>query len=247
MEQATFFPGANRRVTIGSPTKQCSNGRIVFGVVMPLTGESFASLPEWVGKGYEAVAGAFNEVNPEVQEVSDLSLAFSNDKPAGELFAPPSARLLGASLKGFRIVRAGDPDDPEVELHFKAYGPFTRDFWAWIGEMAGHEVYMAFPATISGTVAAAPVVDTLLDEEPHFEAERAGSCKPEHDAEFAGSGIDIPDDPTLEEDLGDDFEASVRKSMGVPEPFGEKIRLVDARGRGGKTGASKKRTTLAVN
>jgi hypothetical protein len=40
MQQETFFPSANRRVTLGSPTKQCSNGRIVFAVQMPLTGAS---------------------------------------------------------------------------------------------------------------------------------------------------------------------------------------------------------------
>ena len=30
MKNEAFFPGTHRRITIGSPTKQCSNGRIVF-------------------------------------------------------------------------------------------------------------------------------------------------------------------------------------------------------------------------
>jgi hypothetical protein len=257
MESTTFFPGANRRVTLGSPTKQCSNGRIVFAVQMPLTGESFASLPDWVGSGFEAVSKAFTEVNPEVQEVSDLALAFSNDAPKGELFAPPSARLPGASLKGFKIVRAGEPDDPEIELHFKAYGPFTRDFWAWIGEMAGQEVYMAFPSTVGGTVTVAKTAPALHDD-PDDEADRLENLKPEHDDEFSGTlsdlSGDIPEDPSLEEDLGPEFESQVRQSMGAPEPFGDKPRLVDARpGRGGKSkdGVKSKpngaRKSLAVN
>ena len=256
MESTTFFPGANRRVTLGSPTKQCSNGRIVFAVQMPLTGESFASLPDWVGSGFEAVSKAFMEVNPEVQEVSDLALAFSNDAPKGELFAPPSARLPGASLKGFKIVRAGEPDDPEIELHFKAYGPFTRDFWAWIGEMAGSEVYMAFPSTVGGTVTVAKTTPPLHDD-PDDEADRLENLKPEHDDEFSGTmdlNGDIPEDPSLEEDLGPEFESQVRQSMGAPEPFGDKPRLVDARpGRGGKDKSSVKskpngaRKSLAVN
>jgi hypothetical protein len=244
MESTTFFPGANRRVTLGSPTKQCSNGRIVFAVQMPLTGESFAGLPDWVGSGFEAVSKAFMEVNPEVQEVSDLALAFSNDAPKGELFAPPSARLPGASLKGFKIVRAGEPDDPEIELHFKAYGPFTRAFWAWIGEMAGNEVYMAFPSTVGGTVTvakSAPADDDDLDLEPEPEAGKIESLNG-----------DIPEDPTMEEALGEDFEAQVRQSMGAPEPFGDKPRLVDARPGRDKSGVSSKpkggaRKSLAVN
>jgi len=247
--EASFFPGANRRVTLGSPTKQCSNGRIVFGVQMPLTGESFASLPDWVGSGYTAVAKTFTEVNPEVQEVSDLALAFSNDEPKGELFAPPSSRLPGAALKGFKIVRAGEPDDPDIELQFKVYGPFTRDFWAWIGEMAGHEVYMAFPSTVGGTVTVKPETKPL-HEDPEMEANRLENLKPEHDAEFAGTS-DIPDDPSLEDMFPEEFidergkpvtmpgtaeyENQVRKSLGAPKPFGDKPRLVDARpGRGGK-------------
>ena len=248
MESTTFFPGANRRVTLGSPTKQCSNGRIVFAVQMPLTGESFASLPDWVGSGFKAVSTAFMEVNPEVQEVSDLALAFSNDAPKGELFAPPSARLPGASLKGFKIVRAGEPDDPEIELHFKAYGPFTRDFWAWIGEMAGQEVYMAFPSTVGGTVTVAKTAPALHNDPETPEWKRI--LGPELESQVRQSmdlNGDIPADPTMEEALGEEFEAQVRHSMGAPEPFSDKPRLVDARpGRGGKSKGSS-RKSLAVN
>ena len=132
MKTESFFPGTHRRITIGSPTKQCSNGRIVFLIQMPLSGESFVGMPDWVGAGFEAVSKSFTEVEPEVQQVSDLVLAFNNDKPASELFAPHSAKAPGSELKGFKIVRVGDPEDSAVELQFKAFVPFTRDFWAWI-------------------------------------------------------------------------------------------------------------------
>jgi len=46
-------------------------------------------------------------------------------------------------LKGFRSSR-GEPTT-EIELHFKAYGPFTRDFWGIRRWPAGG--YMAFPST----------------------------------------------------------------------------------------------------
>lgn len=237
--EATFFQGANRRVTIGSPTKQCSNGRIVFPIKMPLSGESFIGMPDWVGTGYTAVAQNFTEVDPEVQQVSDITLAFSNDKPAGELFEPPSAKVPGAELKVFKIKRTEDPDDPEVELHFKAFAPFTRDFWAWIGEMTGKEVYMAFPSSLGGTVKAAPAEQIQLTEAEQIEADRREALKPEHDEEFAT--------PSLADEFGPDYQEQVRQSMGAPEPMPEGIRHVDARpaarGRRGKGNGS----TLAVN
>lgn len=208
MEQPNFFHGANRRVTIGSPTKQCSNGRIVFPIKMPLTGESFVGMPDWVGTGYTAVSQNFTEVDPEVQQISDITLAFSNDKPAGELFQPPSAKVPGAELKGFKIKRTEDPDDPNVELHFKAFAPFTRDFWEWVGQMAGKEVYMAFPSTMAGTVKAVKQ-ESLPEEIPDAEAEAfAGDSNPE---EGPGSA---------------EFEQQVRQSIGAPEPLSEAPRLM---------------------
>ena len=236
MQTETFFPGTQRRVTLGSPTKQCSNGRIVFPIQMPLTGESFVGMPDWIGTGYDAVSKSFTEVDPEVQSVSDLVLAFSNDKPTGELFAPPSAKVPGAELKGFKITRVGEPDDPEVELHFKAFAPFTRDFWAWIGEMAGKEVYMAFPSSLSGAVTVMkseplPLVEAL---DAVIDAKEKGTEGEFQNAEAAyiqtvTNLTDIPEDPTIEEALGPEFEAQVRQSLGAPEPFSDKPRLVDAR------------------
>ena len=231
MEQATFFPGANRRITLGSPTKQCSNGRIVFAVYMPLTGESFTSLPDWVGDGFRAVCKTFTECSPEVESVSDLALTFSNNKPTGELFAPPSAKIAGAELKGFKIVRVSEKENPEVELQFKVYVQYSREFWAWIGEMAGKEVYMAFPSSIGGTVAVAPKSEPLpLTSDPDSEPTMTAPS-------------DVPEDPTMEEALGADFEAQVRQSMGAPEPFHDKHRMIDARPGRGEGGPRKPRPT----
>src|SRR5208283_4499646 len=126
MEQAMFFTGAQRRVHLGSVTKQASTGRIVVSVRMPLTGESLADLPDWLSSGYEAVSKQFSQVEPEVREISDLTVHFWNDAPAGGLFKPPAIRLPGASVKAFLIARCGEKDEPEVELRFKIYGPFTR-------------------------------------------------------------------------------------------------------------------------
>ena len=217
MQSDSFFPGTHRRITIGSPTKQCSIGRIVFPISMPLSGESFVGMPDWIGAGFRAVTDSFTEVEPEIQQVSDLVLAFHNDKPAGELFAPPSAKVPGSELKGFKITRVGDPEDQEIELQFKAFAPFTRDFWAWIGEMAGKEVYMAFPSSLSGRVVAVSGPKLPLGEDsPAGEAADATEASAEA----------LPADPSLTEELGPEFESQVRESMGAKAAG---PRMVDAR------------------
>ena len=221
MKNENFFAGTFRRVVIGSPTKQCSNGRIVFALQMPLSGESFVGMPTWIGEGFDAVKASFTEVEPEVQQVSDLELAFHNDKPAGELFAPPSAKVPGSELKGFKITRVGDPEDPKIELQFKAFAPFTRDFWIWIGEMAGKEVYMGFPTSLSGRVVVAPGPRLPLAE--GTAAAGAGDATP------ADAGP-VAAEPSLEAELGPEFENQVRESMGAKAAG---TRMVDARpGRG---------------
>jgi hypothetical protein len=202
MEPTTFFPGSQRRVTLGSPTRQSSNGRIVFAVAMPLTAESFTGMPSWISDGYEAVSTTLREACPEIEQVADITLAFSDDKPAGELFSPPSAKIAAAELRGFKILRAGDSEDLEIELHFKAFAPYTREFWAWIGEMCGKEVWMGFPLSLSGTLAVPPKSGTL--------PLTGNADAPQGES---GPAPGIPDEPpTLAESIGD-----------APTPEGEKV------------------------
>lgn len=176
MDQEKIFTGAPRRVTIGSITKQSSNGRITFPISMPLAGEMLGDLPEWVSDGFDAVVNSFTEVDPEVQQVSDIMLAFTNDKPSGKLFKNPDAKIPNAELRGFKITRVGDPEDPEVELHFKAFAPFSRDFWAWLGEMAGAEVWMAFPTSLARSPAKSVEQSEKLPLEATDEPGKAASA-----------------------------------------------------------------------
>ena len=204
MEQKTFFPGPQRRVTIGSPTKQSSNGRFVFSIAMPLSEESLTGMPPWIKEGYEAVSKTLREACPEIEQVADITLAFSNDKPAGELFARPSAKIAAADLRGFKILRAGDSEDPEIELHFKAFAPFSRDFWAWIGEMCGKEVWMAFPASLSGTLAATQTSGTLPLTE--------NADAPQGDSGPAAVILDDP--PSLAESIGPETKKTQKRKPG---------------------------------
>ena len=163
MRQDEFLASSLHRVILGSVTKQSSNGRIVVSMRMPLTGESLSKLPDWLARGYEAVAKQFTEVDPDVQAMEDLTIAFTNERKSGELFAKRAAKVASASLRSFKIVRAGKPDDPEVELHFKLYCAFARDFWAWAGEMSSEEVYMTFPAGQPAQEPAAETADLPLE------------------------------------------------------------------------------------
>ena len=132
-------------VILGSVTKQSSNGRIVVQMRMPLTGDNMGRLPDWVTRAYEDVSKKYSDVEPEVQEMSDLAIAFANDNQAGVMFAKRAVKIASASLRGFKVTRTGKSDAPEVELQFKLYLSFAREFWAWAGEMAGEDVYMTFP------------------------------------------------------------------------------------------------------
>ena len=185
MRQDEFLASSLHRVILGSVTKQSSNGRIVVSMRMPLTGESLSKLPDWLARGYEAVAKQFTEVDPDVQAMEDLAIAFTNERKSGELFAKRAAKVASATLRSFKIVRAGKPDDPEVELHFKLYCAFARDFWAWAGEMSAAEVYMTFPAGQPAQEPAAETADLPLEQaaaelpatEPSME-EATGEAEP---------------------------------------------------------------------
>jgi len=164
MDKTTFFPGSSRRVVLGSPTLQTSNRRICLPVTMPLSDGSVVGMPDWLGIAFEQVSKHCKTFIPEIEQLVDLTLAFDNDKPKGELFEAPSAKVPAAEIRKFVVLRAGEPEDPEVELHFKAYIPFTRDFWGWIGEMAGHEVFMGFPRSL-GAKAAPPEQTSIAEVE----------------------------------------------------------------------------------
>lgn len=220
--ESTFFPGSNRRVILGSPTLQTTSRRVCIPIRMPLSGESFTGMPDWIGESFAAVSKYLTEASPQVQQIAGVTLAFHNDAPKGELFAPPSAKAPSCELKAFSVCRVEDPDeDPTIELQFKSYIPFTRDFWDWIGQMAGHEVYMAFPSSLGGTVAVSPSKEkALLDDEE-------GDLAPN-----SASDEDMPDAPSAEEEFGPEYEDQVRKSMGADKAA--KRRMVDARNKGGK-------------
>ncbi len=223
MTTPTFFPSADRKVILGSPTLQSTSRRICLPVRMPLTGQSFVGMPEWISTAFESVSQYLTEATPQVEQIADVNLSFFNH-PRGELFETPSVKVPQCELKKFVVVRVSDGEnDDAVELHFKAYLPFTRDFWAWIGEMAGHEVIMAFPSSLAGTVAVA----------------KPETAKIQYDA--LGDGDDKPGD-TVVEGIGSQYEEQVRQALGAPEPLESSPRMVDARRKPGSRNKKDLRT-----
>ena len=210
MTTQTFFSSADRKVILGSPTLQSTSRRICVPVRMPLSGQSFVGMPDWISTAFESVSQYLTEATPQVEQIADVNLSFFND-PRGELFETPSVKVPQCELKKFVVVRVPDGENEDmVELQFKAYLPFTRDFWEWIGEMAGHEVIMAFPSSLAGTVAVA----------------KPEAGKIQYDA--LGDGDDQPED-TVVEGIGSQYEEQVRKSLGAPEPLGDAPRMVVVR------------------
>ncbi len=189
MEQQSFFPSSNRRVIIGSPTKQATTGRICVPIRMPLTGESLVACPEWVSTAYQAVEQYLSDGTPKVEQIADITVSFNNSKPKGKLFDDPNARIPSAELKAFSVQRCGDEEDPDVELTFKLYAPFSREFWKWLGEMAGAEVYMAFPEALGAAKANGVGSQATLGDGSASEAEKralAGDQNPPADLPKAG-------------------------------------------------------------
>jgi hypothetical protein len=210
--ESTFFTGTKRRVLIGSPTLQGATRRICVPIRMPLSGESLIGMPDWLGEAYTAVSRFASEMTPEIEQIADITLAFANSKPADALFEVPAAKVPQAELRAFNVERTGDAEEPEVELKFKAYTPFMRDFWSWLGEMAGKEAYMAFPSSLGNAVVTVKPGEgqmSLPDSEATEEetAILASDSKPE-------------DGPGSKQ-----FEDEVRQSIGAPEPLSEAPRL----------------------
>jgi hypothetical protein len=208
MQTQSFFPSANRRVIIGSPTKQATTGRICVPIRMPLTGESLASTQDWVSEAFDYVSKGGADATPEVEQIADLTVAFQNDKPSGKLFADPSAKVPSAELKAFCVARCGEAEEPDVELTFKLYAPFSREFWAWLGEMAGHEVYMAFPRSLGTGMAKPAEQGDLVEIAPAETAVLNEDTKPE----------DMPGTP--------EYEKRVSASLGVGKT-GPRLTRVD--------------------
>lgn len=206
MNADRFFPGTSRRATISSVTLQPGRkgGRkIKVPIHIPLSDGNLHGMPEWVANALTAVSQSFTEVEPEIQQIADVTIQFNGSAPGSALFDQPDAQAPNAELRKFIVRRTGKSDDPEVELHFNCYVGFARDLWRWLGEMGGSEVYISFPSAKAAIEVVAP------SAQESFVADRP-ELSEEYDAEFSG-------DPRLDPpELNADYEKGVAESLGVP-------------------------------
>jgi hypothetical protein len=82
-----------------------------------------------------------------------------------------------SELKKFVCLRTEDPDDADIELQFKSYSSYSREYWIWLGEIAGTkaDIYMAFPTTMGVVAKPAEKSGTLnldADEKHPLDTER---------------------------------------------------------------------------
>jgi hypothetical protein len=237
MESTTFFPGVARKVVLGPPAMLLGankSRRIKIAVSMPLNGEAILGMPDWLGDAFTAVSRNFTEVEPQLQELLDIALAFSDTQPKTDLFDNPSAKAPGSELRGFKVHRVGDAENPDVELKFAMYSNFSREFWKWSGEKAGNEVFMHFPSTKVGMKVVSPQL-------PLEAGESSGPV------ETAAEDRSIPSDPTLEDVFGKEAVAEVKAKNGPGslKAFHEKASAKT--GKSDKGGVSSKRTPGARN
>lgn len=206
MESTKFFPGVTRRVILSTITLQKDRRIKLNNVRMPLTGEAMVSMPDWISNAYTAVSQNFTEVEPEIQQIGDLSVDFSNHAPGAapdkELFEAPLVKAPNAEIKKLTVLRTGDSEDPDVSLQFTMYMAFARKLWEWLGEMGGKEVYVSFPSS-------KPAVEVMP---PRSEQESFLADRPELDEKY-----DAAFDPRVDPpELSAEYEQGVAESLGVP-------------------------------
>ncbi len=198
MENVGLFQGESRGVTLGSPTLQNSTRRICLPITMALTGETMQGLPDWLSEAYVAVARNFTEVSPSLVMLTDLTLAFAAGKKHATLFDSPDVLVRQAEIRKFSVKRAGSPENPDIELHFKVYIAFNRKFWVWLGERVGtkDEIHMAFPGSLGETVDKPVEQPRELDFGSDTPAPVANSAEPlEFDSGASAGGSDDGEEP----------------------------------------------------
>jgi len=147
MSDTTFFArgrnkGNERKVILSTATLLVGKAptktkRIKMKVRLPLNGK--AGAPEWVTNAMVFVAQSHDIVSPQV-EFSGFEIAFSDDN----LFDEAKAKAQKCQLRSFVIQEGGESENPEVEMQFLIYAPFSTGLWKWCGQMGGEEFWAQF-------------------------------------------------------------------------------------------------------
>lgn len=154
MEATLFFPKTVHReirirsfaMLVGKAPEKSKRLKLLLS--MPLSGRTAVGMPGWLADAWEFVEKTKDNVSQHTQfGAVDLQLS------ADSMFAKP-AKAPKSQLNKFAVVSVGDKEEPDTELQFVAYAPFSRALLEWCGQFAGDEIFASFDL-VGGTDAAA--------------------------------------------------------------------------------------------
>ena len=190
MEATLFFPKTVHRevrirslaLLVGKPPELSK--RIKLLVSMPLSGKAAVGMPGWLADAWEFVEKTKDNVTQKDTQFGAVNLEFSGD----DLFSKP-VKAPKSQLNKFAVVSVGDKEEPDTELEFVAYAPFSKTLLEWCGQFSGHDIWANFDLIGEATVpkSSANGSEPTADEQELF-AEDAELMKPEHDEEFSFKG-----------------------------------------------------------
>lgn len=186
MESTLFFPKTVHReirirslaLLVGKPPELSKRLKLLLS--MPLSGKASVGMPGWLADAWEFVEKTKDEVSQHTQ-FGAVDLQFSGD----DLFSKP-AKAPKSQLNKFAVVSVGDKEEPDTELQFVAYAPFSKGLLDWCGQFAGHAIWANFDLIGGSDGASKPAAkqdEPSADEQELF-AEDSELMKPEHDLEF---------------------------------------------------------------
>ena len=143
-----------------APTKA---KRVKLKIRLPLNGNKPVGTPDWITNAMTFVAQSHDIVTPQV-ELSGFDISFSDDT----LFAK-EVSANKCDLRKFVVMETGDAEEPDIELQFVIYAPFSTGLWKWAGQMGGEEFWAKFTQVAEPEEAGGDL--ELTGDEPEEEEE----------------------------------------------------------------------------
>jgi hypothetical protein len=194
MDQSFFPQTVRRELKLRSATSLVGKNeerRIKFALTMPLTGGSLVGMPGWLGEAHDAVAKSINTATVDVSFKGMNIEVFATNQSDRQLI------MHNCQLMKFAVMRSGESENPDVDMVFNAYAPFSTEAWKWAGDLSGYHFFARFEQTQTSLDDAADEEEEDDDDDSQmslkgpdsdeFEEERREALQPEHDAEFASA------------------------------------------------------------
>jgi len=160
-----FFPGVRRKIELADWVpllNEQDERRIRFDLVMPLTGQSYAGMPSFVGPAYEQMEkeGSAIKDSDLLTAIEDVTLEFYatdqsgplevewgvglNEAEAEQRERKRKLLLTHCTLRNFKLIRVKRGEDQEVALKFSITTRSTRGLAAWAHDYNGKTMWGEF-------------------------------------------------------------------------------------------------------